>query len=379
MLQLIASLALLRALWVILGWRPVLLVPLSFALFTPLALPAFAWWAAALNYLPMVAALAWVCADAILLVRTGNKRYALTAVLAYGAGLSFFEKSAVIPFAAFTVAALLSHVEGDRAAVRTVAPRQAAVAGRPCPDGGLGGALSGGGRPATVELGSVDDLGSAEPLGDPWHRARSGGGPWVCSAGRRPRRGRCPNWSHGARLAGAGGGGGYIAAAQTTPRRGVAGRGRICGCLPGPDLSDALIGLHRTRARADAAISGRSGANADAAGGGRDLRAEPAGPHWLDASGRRTAVAASLTAGFVASSLFSTATFFTSWRDNPTKSYITNAVRGLAAARADSPAPLLDQDVDPLVLQRVVGPESLASHMFALIRDRPEFARSTPG
>ena len=43
-----------------------------------------------------------------------------------------------------------------------------------------------------------------------------------------------------------------------------------------------------------------------------------------------------------------------------------------------SAAPLLDQDVDPLVLQRVVGPESLASHMFALIRDRPEFARSTP-
>ena len=119
-LQLIASLALLRALWVILGWRPVLLVPLSFALFTPLALPAFAWWAAALNYLPMVAALAWVCADAILLVRTGNKRYALTAVLAYGAGLLFFEKSAVIPFAAFTVAALLCHVDGDRAAVRTV-------------------------------------------------------------------------------------------------------------------------------------------------------------------------------------------------------------------------------------------------------------------
>lgn len=45
-MQLLASLALLRALWVILGWRPVLLVPLTFALFTPLALPGFAWWAA---------------------------------------------------------------------------------------------------------------------------------------------------------------------------------------------------------------------------------------------------------------------------------------------------------------------------------------------
>ena len=82
-LQLLASLALLRALYVILGWRPVLLIPLTFALFTPLAVPGFAWWAAALNSLPMLAALAWVCADAILLVRTGNQRYAVTGVLAY--------------------------------------------------------------------------------------------------------------------------------------------------------------------------------------------------------------------------------------------------------------------------------------------------------
>ncbi len=76
-LQLLASLALLRALHVILGWRPVLLLPLTFALFTPLGVPAFAWWAAALNSLPMLAALAWVCGDAVLLVRTGNQRYAV--------------------------------------------------------------------------------------------------------------------------------------------------------------------------------------------------------------------------------------------------------------------------------------------------------------
>src|ERR1700721_709135 len=120
-LQLLASLALLRTLYVILGWRPVLLVPLTFALFTPLGVPGFAWWAAALNSLPMLAALAWVCADAILLVRTGNQRYAATGVLAYLGGLLFFEKAAVIPFVAFAVAALLSHVQGgDRSAMRTV-------------------------------------------------------------------------------------------------------------------------------------------------------------------------------------------------------------------------------------------------------------------
>ena len=69
-LQLLASLALLRALHLIMGRRPVLLIPLIFALFTPLGVPGFAWWAAGLNSLPMLAAMAWVCGDAILLLRT---------------------------------------------------------------------------------------------------------------------------------------------------------------------------------------------------------------------------------------------------------------------------------------------------------------------
>ncbi|MDF2824953.1 MAG: hypothetical protein K0R68_2361, partial [Mycobacterium sp.] len=68
-LQLLASLSLLRTLHLILGWRPVLLLPLMFALFTPLGVPGFAWWAAGLNSLPMLTALAWVCGDAILLAR----------------------------------------------------------------------------------------------------------------------------------------------------------------------------------------------------------------------------------------------------------------------------------------------------------------------
>src|ERR1700758_3577426 len=119
-LQLLASLALLRALYVILGWRWLLLIPLTFALFTPLGVPGFAWWAAALNSLPMLAALAWVCADAIMLVRTRDQRYALTGVLVYLGGLLFFEKSAVIPFVAFAIAVLLCHVQGDRAALARV-------------------------------------------------------------------------------------------------------------------------------------------------------------------------------------------------------------------------------------------------------------------
>ena len=160
-LQLLASLALLRALYVILGWRPVLLIPLTFALFTPLAVPGFAWWAAALNSLPMLAALAWVCADAILLVRTGNQRYAVTGVLVYFGGLLFFEKAAVIPFVAFAVAALLCHVHGDRSRVGAgdgVAGRPAVVDRRAGPHRCLDGAVSGRGQSAAVEFRPGDDV-----------------------------------------------------------------------------------------------------------------------------------------------------------------------------------------------------------------------------
>ena len=79
----------------------------------------------------------------------------------------------------------------------------------------------------------------------------------------------------------------------------------------------------------------------------------------------------------MASSWYSTATFLTSWRDNPAQPYLQNARRDLAAAHAASGLPLLDQEVDPLVLGRVAWPDNLASHMFALLRDRPEFASST--
>ena len=37
---------------------------------------------------------------------------------------------------------------------------------------------------------------------------------------------------------------------------------------------------------------------------------------------------------------------------------------------------MLDQEVDPFVLQRVAAPENLASHMFALLHNRPEFDSS---
>jgi len=98
---------------------------------------------------------------------------------------------------------------------------------------------------------------------------------------------------------------------------------------------------------------------------------------WLNASAARSVVTVCLAIAFVASSLYSTATFLRSWRDNPAQPYLHNARAGLATTHATSDAPMLDQEVDPLVLQRVAWPENLASHMFALLRDRPEFASAT--
>ena len=374
----LAALALLRALYMILGWRPVLLVPLTFALFTPLAVPGFAWWAAGLNSLPMLAAMAWVCADAILLVRTGQRRYAVSATLVYFCGLLFFEKSAIIPFVAFTVVALYGHVTRS-VPVRQVW-RQGARLWTAC--------LAVTGAWVGVYLLVVDqqrwsfDLAMTWDLlarsvthglvpglvGGPWDWQRwapaspwATPGPvvtvlgWVALAAvvavtlyRKERL--APVW-----LAALG----YVAACQVpiylmrSSRFTALELAQSLRYLPDLVLVLALlaaVGLCAPNRR-------------------ESIR--------LDASRARTAVISGLIVLFVASSLYSTATFLTSWRDNPTESYLRNAQAGLAAASADSDAPMLDQEVDPLVLQRVAWPENLASHMFALLDERPEFAGST--
>jgi hypothetical protein len=382
-LQLLASLALLRALYVILGWRRVLLIPLTFALFTPLAVPGFAWWAAALNSLPMLAALAWVSADAILLVRTGNQRYAVTGVLVYFGGLLFFEKAVVIPFVAFAVAVLLCHVHGDpealRTALRTVwragirlwtaslaltvgwVALYLAVVNQQRWSSDL--AMTGDLLSRSVTHGIVPGL-----AGGPWHWDRwAPASPWatpgplvmalgwlvmigalVVSLVRKQRIGLV--WLTAA---------GYAVACQApiylmrSSRFTALELAQTLRYLP--DLVVVLALLIAVGLCAPNRVGAR----------------------WLDASPRRALVTTGLAVLFVASSLYSTATFLTSWRDNPAQPYLQNARAALAAAHASSTAPLLDSEVDPLVLQRVAWPENLASHMFALLRDRPEFASAT--
>ncbi|MCB0924317.1 MAG: hypothetical protein KDB50_07210 [Mycobacterium sp.] len=378
-LQLVASLALLRALHVILGWRPVLLVPLVFALFTPLTVPAFAWWAAALNYLPLLAALAWVTADAILLVRTGNRRYAATGLLAYLGGLLFFEKAAVIPFVAFTVTALLQHVSGRPGPLRRVWRRGRALW---LPVLGLTAAW------AALYLAVVDQRRWSGDLAMTWDLlSRSvthgivpalAGGPWQWQ-----RWAPASPWAvppAGALAVG------WIAlaAAVTISLLRKQRVGAVWLAAVGYALACQVpIYLMRSSAFTALELAQTLRYLADLAWVlallGAVMLAAPNRPsaRRLDASPLRTVAVLGAAAAFVVSSLISTGTFRTSWQDNPTKAYLHNAVRDLGAARSRSAEPLLDQEVDPLILQRVVGPESLASHMFALIRDRPEFARST--
>ena len=377
-LQVLASLALLRALHVILGWRPVLLLPLTFALFTPMAVPGFAWWAAALNSLSMLAALAWVCGDAVLLVRTGNQRYAVTGLLVFVGGLLFFEKAAVIPFVAFAVAALLAYVTGTgspmtvwrrglRLWVSSLAVTAAWIAvylavvdqKRWTLDWSMTWDL----LARSFTHGIVPGL-----VGGPWDWQRwAPASPW----GTPPATVMVLGWVALAAV---------VTLTIVRKRRigavwlvalGYAVACQIPIYLMRSSQFTALELAQTLRYLPDLVVVLALLAAVGLCAPNRE------GSTWLDASRARTVVIVVATTVFIASSLYSTATFLASWRNDPARPYLQNAEAGLAAAARQSSAAMLDQEVDPMVLQRVVGPENLASHMFALLHDRPEFAAAT--
>ncbi|MCG5432787.1 hypothetical protein LV457_10870 [Mycobacterium sp. MYCO198283] len=374
-LQLVASLALLRALHVILGWRPALLIPLTFALFTPLGLPAFSWWAAGLNALPMLAAMTWFCADAIQLVRTGRRRYLATAVVALVGGLVFFEKAAVIPFVGFVIAAVLTHVTASDAV--SIVWRQAktlwiaslgVIAAwvalylvvvdqrRWSTDLSMTGEL----LLRSFTHGIVPGL-----VGGPWSWQRwAPASPWAVP----PTTVMVLGWAALAAV---------VALSFRLKRRigwvwAVAFAYAVACQVP--------IYLMRSSAFTALELAQTLRYLADlvvvlALYMAIAITAPDRQPVTTASLPRVVAVVA--TAAVTASSVYSTLTYLTVWRDNPAEQYLRNAERSLAEAHRGSSAPLLDQEVDPLVLQRVAYPENLASHMFALLKDRPDFAAYT--
>lgn len=379
LMQLLASLALLRTLHIVLGWRPVLLLPLGFALFSPLTVPSFAWWAAALNYLPMLAALAWVCGDAILLVRTGIRRYAITGCLAYLGGLLFFEKSAVIPFVAFALTALLCWIGGQHHTVAWVWRRGAAlwISSLTLTAAWVGLYLLvvdqrrwSGDLSMTWELLARSATHGIVPslVGGPWQWQRwAPASPWAVP----PTTAMALGW---AALVAA-----LVISVLHKQRVGVLWLAALAYTV----VCQVPVYLMRSSAFTALELAQTLRYLPDLAWVLAMLAAvgfctpNRMSGQWRAAWSGRRAAAATLAVAFLASSLVSTRTFLISWQDNPTKSYLNNAISGLAEARAVSTAPLLDQEVDPLILQRVVGSASLASHLFALVPDRPEFSTST--
>ncbi|WP_278313171.1 hypothetical protein [Lolliginicoccus levis] len=123
LLQALALVAVLRMLVILVGWRPVLLVPLAWFALGPLTLPAMAWWSAALNALPLQAAMAWAVGDAVLYARTGRRRWLASSVVVLVLGLGFFEKAVVVPAVALAALLLWARITGaSRGALRRTWP-----------------------------------------------------------------------------------------------------------------------------------------------------------------------------------------------------------------------------------------------------------------
>jgi hypothetical protein len=105
LLQLLLGVVVYRLLVQLFGHRMGVLVLFAVFLLTPITLPAFLWWAAALNQLPQQLAMAAALLWHVRYLRTGRVRWGLAGVVAVGFGLLFSEKTllAVPLIVAFTV------------------------------------------------------------------------------------------------------------------------------------------------------------------------------------------------------------------------------------------------------------------------------------
>ncbi|MEV0029486.1 hypothetical protein [Nocardia sp. NPDC050793] len=380
-LQLAASLAVLRMLIVVAGKRRAILVPLALYLVCPLTLPAFAWWSAALNALPLQFALAWVAGDAVLLVRTGRRRYAVSGIVVLVVALLFFEKSVVVPFVAFAAAALTQHVDGQRGVVGAVARRGAALWV------GSGVVLA---AWLAVYLSVIDVAavhGSGHDVGELLRSATSlgvvpalSGGPWMWERWLPATPWAAPpGWAVAAAWVVLG----ALAVIALAVRRRVAvvlvtvAVYVVVAQLPlavirsGPHTATEI--MQSLRYLADVAV-------VMAMAGALVIRARPreSTPYFsmFRPGSRRFAAPAlaGLTVAFVVSSLWSSSTFARSWAVSPTRTYLTNVTAALGA----QDAPLLEQEVPWEVLAPYAYPRNLADRVLAPVAPSGAFADSTP-
>ncbi|MDO3650029.1 hypothetical protein [Nocardia mangyaensis] len=396
-MQLLASLAVLRLLIVLLGVRARLLGPLLFYLFVPLTVPAFAWWAAAVNALPLQIALAWVSADAVLLARTGRRRYAVSGAAVFVVALLCFEKSVVVLPVAFVTAVLVAHVTGSSA--REVARRGAAlwtacgavllawaayylsVVQRPR-------GLSGPEDPGALLSRALSDGLVPGLFGGPWRWERwQPATPWADPPGAAVAL--CwvllialVAWTIRSRSRAVGAWMFVIGHAVLTIAPIVVlrdGPGTAALLLQSlryfadfavvATIAFAILLLAPLRSRAaaaTAAVGHHDSAVPERGDGGRTGVA--------GRTGARRFAGLAVAVLFCVSSVYSTITFTRSWEPSPARTYITGVQAALPEA-AD--APLLPQEVPWNVLNPLAFPLNMTDHVLAPIATPTTFAQST--
>lgn len=95
-LQLVLGVVFLRLLRALFGTRPAILVPFVVGTLSAISLPAFLWWAAALNQLPEQIAMVTALLYQVRYLQTGRRRSGVYGALAVLGGLLFSEKSLFI-------------------------------------------------------------------------------------------------------------------------------------------------------------------------------------------------------------------------------------------------------------------------------------------
>ncbi|MDT0276246.1 hypothetical protein [Blastococcus goldschmidtiae] len=384
-LQALASLALLRLLRVLLGSRPVLLVPLAFGLFTPLALGSLTWWAAALNSLPLQIALAWCVADAVQLARTGRRRHALSGTAALAFGLAFYIKAVLLPPIAFVFVVVVLLRDGVRSPILAALRRAWTLWFGMVVVLGIWALTYVSTRESDpVNDGSTSDVILTITTGYKALAPSVLGGPfeWSIRMGGAPLA-QLPTWSVIA--------GGVVlslACLWTSVRLrgaptvwalvvGAAGAGLLMAALgrSGAGWGDILPLAYRYFP-AESVLLPAAGAL---------LLTLPTRSLWLRSRDDRARpgrvrprvlvpLVAVLTAGFVVTAVLSTISHSRAWEDDPAAAYLDAARASLAAA---GPTPLLDQPVPSFVLWASAAPVNQASRVFGPVADRPEFATST--
>ena len=398
LLQVLAALAVLRLLRLLMGDRPALLVPLAVFLFSTLSLGSLGWWAAAIPALPLQIGLAWFCGDALLLARTGRRRFAVTGTIAFLVSMAFYERAILIPFFALGLLALVLYSQGETSPGRVAWQR-----GRRLWQGSL--LVLAAWAWAFVSLASTETAGSATVAQAVelerllvWNLLPAVvGGPWSWTdvpPGTPLANG--PSYLFlvaGIALA-------ALVLWTSWRRRGARALWLLALAFVVASAAPVALGRGSTGFALSLPLTFRYYAAeavllavvvavlmvlpartpGTAEGGAAQLLRRITAPLAMRLSGNsvlrrgRRLVVPLLTVLFVAGSVVSTIDYARSWAGDPTQEYVTTAKAALAEA---GPSPLLDQQVPESIVWSLSAPYNTASHVFGPLTARPEFAAAT--